>query len=1041
MNWEQYRLVMEKYAIKTDDMATEDAYFMATHMPFSQLEVYQGGRTSAPPNIWSEDRVFEELVCNPNDEHRLVIVRGDNGTGKSHLIRYLKAKFESSPATVYNRDREQLVFLRRLNNSVRGVFSQLLDQNVICDPAVAAKLRKFIASSDAKDEEAFKTDILFAYVAAVSNDQSGKNYKPVICQTIASFLSDSRIKERLLAEGGPISRCYQVITSPSDQVLKDSTIFTVADFDDKKVIKSVYRKGDPKASDYANTLLHDSDEITLLVNYLNRFTREVVQRCADVSSESTKAMFEQLRRDLKKQNKNLTLFIEDFTGFTGIDSELITVLSTEHGGDYADLCRVTALVGITNAYYDQFRDNFTDRVTHQISVTDRSYGTDEFLVQLTGRYLNAIYTDPKVLREWYKPGQELTEVPVSNFKAPCRWETTTIDGREVTLYPFNRKAIRGLYDQLKAKSPRSYLKSVIKSQMKEFLDGKLYGDEWAFPLNPGNTQMTKDQHSSAIDRIEAISNQDRVRLKTVLALWADGSATGRKELDGTISFGGVPQEFFKDIGLSAFSGIGDIQDASTGTATGTEIPVHDNGTGTKPKDKQPPEVKPRIDPKTKKHQTYKDDISEWFSAEKELKYHADYRKWLQEFIFGNNNQPGAINWQDIGVPAYVACERASHMSCIFIEGQDTGEAPENVLVSLARSADGRDVLYALAEMQYAGGWDFESAPYYQQRLITWLEREKTGIIQRVTAVEDIQKQLPALEWCVANQYLRAMICGISIPMDDPIKTMSALMKSFDAKKAAKRVSKDWEELISFVQYHESEFESARKYMIHASASTMGAIRGSTTLGDNELYRVEEMLCVVEKLMDADWNIESGLPKDIPAKHMLYNHAALLKQLYPRIRKAVEAEQKMAEDKLDELKAYVGEMTTENLVVNMNAILNLFNTLSTNGIWSLQGQKQRYGKAPLELAKEIMAAVRSITDARNKRVTQVLALYSDNALASISDWVKSFSEIERVAALEARKAEAELQRIGVHSYSGELIAAAQAEMENLCEILENMEVRG
>ena len=1041
MNWEQYRLVMEKYAIKTDDMATEDAYFMATHMPFSQLEVYQGGRTSVPPKIWSEDRVFEELVCNPNDEHRLVIVRGDNGTGKSHLIRYLKAKFENSPATVYNRDREQLVFLRRLNNSVRGVFSQLLDQNVICDPGVEAKLRKFIASSDAKDEEAFKTDILFAYVAAVSNDQSGKNYKPVICQTIASFLSDSRIKERLLAEGGPISKCYQVITSPSDQVLKDDTIFTVADFEDKKVIKSVYRKGDPKASDYANTLLHDSDEITLLVNYLNRFTREVGQRCADVSSESTKAMFEQLRRDLKKQKKNLTLFIEDFTGFTGIDSELITVLSTEHGGDYADLCRVTALVGITNAYYDQFRDNFTDRVTHQISVTDRSYGTDEFLVQLTGRYLNAIYTDPKVLREWYKPGQELTEVPVGNFMPPCRWETTTIDGREVTLYPFNRKAIRGLYDQLKAKSPRSYLKSVIKSQMKEFLDGKLYGDEWAFPLNPGNTQMTKDQHSSAIDRIEAISNQDRVRLKTVLALWADGSAAGRRESDGTISFGGVPQGFFKDIGLSAFGGIGDIQDVSTGTATGTEVPVPDNGTGNNPQEKQPPEVKVRIDPKTKKHLMYKDDISEWFSAEKELKYHADYRKWLQEFLFGNSNQPGAINWQDIGVPAYIASERSSHMSCIFIEGQDTGEEPENALVSLARSADGRDVLYALAEMQYASGWDFESAPYYQQRLITWLERERAGIIQRVTAVEDTQKQLPVMEWCFVIQYLKARICGVQFQTDDPIKTIEVLREKLNAKDIGERASKEWSDLAGFVKNHESEFDAAQKYLKHASATTMGAIKGSTSIKDNEIYRVEEMLCVVEKLIAADWDIEAKLPRDIPAKHMLYNHAALLKQLYSRIRKAVEAEQEKAEGKLDELKAYVGELTTENLVVNMNAILNLFNTLSTNGIWSLQGQKQRYGKAPLELAEEIMSAVRTITEARDKSVTQVLAMYSENALASISDWVKSFKEIERVAVLEARKAEAELQRIGVHSYSGELIAAAQAEMENLCEILDNMEVRG
>ena len=43
MKWEQYRSVMERYAIKTDDMATEDAYFMSTHMPFSALELFRGG--------------------------------------------------------------------------------------------------------------------------------------------------------------------------------------------------------------------------------------------------------------------------------------------------------------------------------------------------------------------------------------------------------------------------------------------------------------------------------------------------------------------------------------------------------------------------------------------------------------------------------------------------------------------------------------------------------------------------------------------------------------------------------------------------------------------------------------------------------------------------------------------------------------------------------------------------------------------------------------------------------------------------------------
>ena len=162
MNWDRYRSVMEQYAIKTDDMATEDAYFMATHMPFAQLEVYEGGQTTAKPSYKTESQIFNELIYNPNNLHRMIIVRGNNGTGKSHLIRYMKAKLENSPSTIYDPKTEQIIFLRRLNNSVRGVFSQLLDQDVIKDQDVAEKMRRFVKSSESKDEASFKTEILFA---------------------------------------------------------------------------------------------------------------------------------------------------------------------------------------------------------------------------------------------------------------------------------------------------------------------------------------------------------------------------------------------------------------------------------------------------------------------------------------------------------------------------------------------------------------------------------------------------------------------------------------------------------------------------------------------------------------------------------------------------------------------------------------------------------------------------------------------------------------------------------------------------------------
>lgn len=59
------------------------------------------------------------------------------------------------------------------------------------------------------------------------------------------------------------------------------------------------------AQDFATTLKDDESEITKLVNYLNKFTRDVVQRCADISSESTKNVFVELRKDLKNRERIL----------------------------------------------------------------------------------------------------------------------------------------------------------------------------------------------------------------------------------------------------------------------------------------------------------------------------------------------------------------------------------------------------------------------------------------------------------------------------------------------------------------------------------------------------------------------------------------------------------------------------------------------------------------------------------------------------------------------------------------------------------------
>lgn len=1049
MKWEQYRSVMEQNAIKTDDMATEDAYFMSTHMPFSSLELFRGGyyeerKMPVPTKLMTEDEVFEQLIYNPDNEHRMIIVRGNHGTGKSHLIRYLKGKFEKSPSTVYNPATEQLVFLRRLNNSVRGAFSQLLEQGAIKDPDVAEKLSKFVISSDSKDEDSFKTEILYAYIAAVRNDVSGKTYKAVRCRDIASYLADSRVSEYLLREGGAISRCYNVITAPSNQILQDTTVFTEEDLNVSRIIRAVIKQGDPQASLFAISLKGDEFEITKLMNYLNGFTREVIQRCADISSENAETIFAQLRRDLKKQGKNLTIFIEDFTGFTGIDQELITALSYEHGGDYADLCRVTSIIGITNDYYYAFRGNFKDRVTHQIEVTERSYGTDEFIIQMAGRYLNAIYCDPAGLHSWTDSGADLSELPISDFKPPCEWDTTTIGEKEVTLYPFNRHALLKLYDSLATKSPRMFLKNVIRAQLKEYFDGKQYGDGWCFPLNPSNIQMSNDPHSSSIDRLESMSSDDKNRLKTVFAIWGDGSASGVKDTDGTVRFSGLNQAFLADIGLNTFTGIGEIVDRSTGKAvsqdavskfetTGGSNPVHHSATP------EPPKAKPPIDGATKNYLKFKDDITAWFTKGETLKYDPDYRGWLRTLVRGDSKQCGSINWQDIGIPAYIAEERLSDLGCYYIDDQSSPANVDRAIIYMDRSAESRDALMALNELNYAKGWDFEGAAYYQQRLITWLERRKTDIIERVTATKQGESPLPVLEWCLAIQYLKACILGQNVDTSSPYSVIKSLFKDLKKDDSIKRDTHEWNDMIQFVLNRKADFDSALTFLRQASMTTMGAVHFAADPHTKSCFRTDELVLAVEKLMAADWDIEATLPGNIPQKHLLYNPATLLKALYPSVKKAMTADTQEAAKVVGKLEEYVGELTQKNLVDTLAAIQELFSVFSANGIIGSTELQVKYEKPPIETAKTVMGHIKLINDATSLQAVKQLAVYSGNSLHVLYGFLRDIQMIAQKADQEGAKAQKDIAATGGFASTETLSKAALSSVKALCAQLENMEV--
>lgn len=986
MNWSLACATMEQRAIKTDVIASEDAYFMATHVPFANLEILRGGNqlTEGGSLHLSEEEVYQNLIYNPDNIHRMIIVRGSNGTGKSHLIRWLRARYENDKDQ-YDPAQEKIIFLRRLSNTIRGAIKQILDEDIVFDPEMRAKLEKFANSSHSMDAENFKLNIYHQFIVAL-NSATDKTYSKGVRRDIAAFLSDPRVEQHMLRVGGPVDRCFNAITAPSDQVFKGESTFSEEDF---KLPRDMKRAIKNSGSDEAENILgeiSDDDYVIKLVRYLNSFTPKVIQGCADISSEGTKEVFLQLRRELKKQGKNLTIFIEDFTAFTGLDSELITVLAAEHGGENSDLCRVTSVIGITDQYYKQFRGNFTDRVQYQVFVNSSSYGSQEFLTEMTARYLNAIYCDPKKIEEWFSNGAQAKELPVSGFKPDYPWDTTVVDGKELTLYPFNKKAIWALYQGLSEdgntskgyeKTPRMFLLYVIKEQMSRFFDGKAY-NQWNFPSEDciACPILLKDAgHDSAIDGMAHLSEADRRRVKVLLQFWGNGTATAASD-----AIGAIHSNYFADIALAKFTGFGGAAVIDEGES--------DNNVD----DQDAEEILDDADKKRKKSlQDRISDINEWITSGSTLNYSADYRKWMREFL------QESINWQSDGIPAYVASKRLTDPSAVYIECQKETTTKERAIVVLERNKESKDLLTAIVYRYYAKSWGFKSGLYFQLRTISWLEKNRHQIVTAVTQGINYGPHNIVMEWGAAVEYLQAAFLGVPIPHGDNLAIAQKLLanKSSTANKNTRASgNKDWQDAIRYLATQEATYADCHEIFQESLRTFMG-----TDVSDKQravgFFRSQELLDVIDAYEKQGWRLSVVDAQKQDAG--VFKVVSYMNNLLGKIQSATAEEDRIGLSVIARLKNHLGEVTEDRIAQLMTSIALMFNAFSANNRPVSAPLLSAFKTDSLTTAKQVVADYASLLAAiAEKDPVTKLALYAADPIANLLKFVDNLDAVEKLA---------------------------------------------
>ena len=404
--------------ITTNAISVNRNEFLATHTPFKNLKYTISGREVSNPKIISEDDIFVEYIVKQQDRHNFMVVQGDNGSGKSHFIRWVKEKYENE----IDMEKEALIFISRGQNTLKGTLEQIINSDVFDEKFREEKLKKFMQANESLSESFLKTNIILQFAGAIKDDKElDRRDKDAIYE----YLVDSSVQNELLKEDGPINRFYSKLANEniSNTNIDIEAKFIDEDFkiSDIRIKKEIATNASTRARRYMDKLndrVKGDEYRANLAKILNSKIEFVIQNCTNLRASDLKSVFEELRIELKKKGKNLTLLIEDITSFTGIDKALVEVLVTEDAGtEYNEqFCRIFSIIGVTNAYYkDNFPDNLKDRVTGRILIEGSLFlHKEEELSELAGRYINAINLEEKVIDKWVKNGAYTSEIPTSS---------------------------------------------------------------------------------------------------------------------------------------------------------------------------------------------------------------------------------------------------------------------------------------------------------------------------------------------------------------------------------------------------------------------------------------------------------------------------------------------------------------------------------------------------------------------------------------------------------------------------------------------------
>jgi len=428
--------------LRPDAESIQDHVFNAVHCP-TLLKAKES--VNFPLKEIKPDD-FVDKFLRVDRENSLAVVLGDSGSGKSHLIQWLRLR-------VLERNQKDkktlLITVPRTGTSLRGILELLIE----CLPAdEQEEYKKQLVGSGAQVlTDAAKVD---RFLNALSHSlRHGANSREDLARNMADLLMDPTYRNALTSKKNGVVQLIARHIFESAKYRNTSEERREFRRDDILGFSSLYTRVSENAKNALDYIdLIDQD---LVVGVLNSNLDQAIAETLNFTADNLIDLMNKIRRDLKRQNRRLIFLIEDFARLQGIDTALLQALITPNVQGADELCELRWAMAVTTGYFERFAETVQTRLS---LIVDMNKSSPTGWPALTKGYLNALRLGEEKLRSDRVVVSACLSCP---RRDSCFKAFGEIDG--VGLFPFTETAIQVMIRRVSDRrlTPRTFLNDVL----------------------------------------------------------------------------------------------------------------------------------------------------------------------------------------------------------------------------------------------------------------------------------------------------------------------------------------------------------------------------------------------------------------------------------------------------------------------------------------------------------------------------------------------------------------------------------------------------